>query len=1291
MSSNSWGKKSARGPLRGCAPSGHPRGVGKARRLALLCLLVAVCVWWIARPPALAFVPFLSGAKWKTLPVAYKIHQGGLPSTGNRSEFVAVHAGFEAWENIEDSAIAFSYQGTTEASVAALDYTNLVSFQDEIFDFGSDVIAVTLTYYADSVEDPPIVDADIVFNPNLHFSSDGAPGTFDLQSIATHEVGHFLGLDHTAIVSATMNPRAGSGVTFFRVLQTDDRIGCSVLYPTPEFSRSTGKLAGKVLLDGAGVYGAHVVALDEAGRAVTSALSGKDGSYRISGLIPGSYRLYAEPLDEPVGEDNILKPRLPSGLPDPLPFNIRFTTAFLGTEADNSTGEPVSVAAGDSLTDLDISVSPVTASLLNLTSPRLGARFPRGFSKDIRVFGNGLGFGSRYFVLGEGVVLESPAHIGGSGAEFDVTVASSAPLGSRSLFVEKGGFLAALSGGVDVTRPGPTVSSVTPRSGPRAGGTPVTVTGSNFDREAVVSLDGIPLNDQKWLNAGMIQGTTGLNRCGSLTLLAINPDGSSARLQSVFEAVSPRPAIDSVSPGSAEVASEVTISGRNFDPVAEYNRVRFNNHPAEVISATQSRIVTLVPFGATSGPVTVEVCGKIATSSEFTVQPLRTSRNRPQPSFSYLDLGRDPEASRLEFRLDEDDEDRTPDDSIARIALPFKFILFTRAFPEGSPVNITTNGWISLTPTVGGAAEWENGRLPGHQVPRPNRSVGHMPANLIAPFFHDLVVGETDSGVYTRVLGEAPNRRLIVEWRNFSAYDDHEDNPQPDYATRLTFQAVLYEGSNDIAFLYRRLEGPLTQGESATIGLQNDGRDRAIQFGFNRPRLSEGRSLFFRFNPEDGSYAFEQFLPLVTDTEEFRTNLGLTADVLSGATVQLTLFDPAGQALGSRTERVPRGGLIQLNHLVRRLLGTGSNQPSNVSGSVLVASDQMVFPYVTQIDNRSSDPSLDLGAMSGGTRLGILSTTSVNQFRSSLVVLNVGDSTAEVTLLQRDASGRLLHRQEVTVPARGQFRSPDLHADFGIGNVSGPLEILSNNGVPLIATSRVYALGSGTSGFFRGLDLERASSRAAIPISRESGEFRSNLGITNLSGEQANVEVHLFDSEGNLLGTSSEQVPPLGLVQLNRVNRRLSGSGGGGDTIGWIRLSADRPVAGFVSQINNDSSDPGFARSDVLSSSRLLIPSATNVNQFRSTITIVNAGNGEEARVRVRVRSRQGRIIGESESRTLPANGIFHLDDLLGSLEVPSNFGPVEIESLNGVPLLAVSRVYSIEDDTGGFFLAQPF
>ena len=1283
MSSNLSTKKTGRGPLRGCVQSENPCRHGRARRLVLLCLLAAVCVWWILRPPALAFVPFLNGSKWKTLPVAYEIHQGGLPSTGNRGEFLAVHAGFEAWEEIEDSVITFSYGGTTETHIAALDYTNVVSFQDDSYDFGSDTLAVTLVFSRPDIQGRQIVDADIIFNPNRIFSMDGAPGTTDLESVAVHEVGHLLGLDHTAIVSATMNPQAGSGVTFFRVLQTDDRIGCSVLYPTPEFSRSTGELAGRVLLDGAGVYGAHVVALDEAGRAVTSALSGEDGSYRVSGLTPGSYALYAEPLDGPVMERDIGKRR------DAPSFNTRFTTAFLGDGPDSDAGDSVSVAAGDDLTGLDISISPAASPHLNLTSPQLGARLPRGESESIRVFGNGLGFGNNYFVLGEGVVLDSPRSIGAAGAEIQVTAEGGASLGSRSLFVEKGDALAALSGGVDVTLPFPEVSGILPRSGPRAGGTPVTVTGMNFHRETIVSLDGIPLNDHKWLNATTIQGTTGPNGCRSLTLLVVNPDGSNAHLQSAFDAVSPAPTIDAVSPLSAEVTSMVTLSGNNFDPVPEYNRVRFNNHPAEVISATDSRIVTVVPFGATSGPITVETCGQIASSTEFSVLPLQPSRNRPQPKYSYLDLTLDSEASRLEFRPDE--SGRIHDDSAGRITLPFKFTLFTRTFLEGSPVNISSNGWISFTPSVPPTSEWENEALPGKTVRHSDGTVGSMPANLIAPFFNDLVVGQSDSGVFTRLLGSAPNRRLIVEWRNFSAYDDDDQDPQPDYTTRLTFQAVLYEGSNDIAFLYRELKGGLTQGDSATIGLQNDRRDRAIQFGFNRPRLSEGRSLFFRFNPRDGSYAFEQFLPLVTDTEEFRTNLGLTADVLSGANVRLTLFDDAGQPLGSRTASVPRGGLIQLNHLVRHLLGTGSNQPSNVSGSVLVASDQMVFSYVTQIDNRSSDPSLDLGAMSGGTRLGILSTTSVNQFRSSLVVLNIGDATAEVTLLQRDSSGSLLHRQEVAIPPRGLFQSRDLHADFGIGKVSGPLEILSTNGVPLIATSRVYALDSGTSGFFRGLDLDRASNQAVIPISRESGEFRSNLGITNLSEEPARVEVRLFDSAGNRLGMTSEQVPPFGLVQLNRVNRRLSGSGEGSDTLGWIQLSADRPVAGFVSQINNQSSDPGFARSDVLSSSKLLIPSATNVNQFRSTITIVNAGNGEEARVRVRVRNRQGQTIGESESLTLPSNGIFHLDDLLGGLKVPSNFGPVEIESLNGVPLLAVSRVYSIRDDTGGFFLAQPF
>ena len=141
-----------------------------------------------------------------------------------------------------------------------------------------------------------ILDADIYFNPgysNVTFATPLAlnahPKSYDLESILTHELGHFLGFSHSAIRSAMMFPYAHIPGAFSTPrpstqqpdasLGDDDRTGIRVLYPDASDLTHIGSIAGRVLpanpisLPAAppnvtGIYGAQVVAADAASGAV---------------------------------------------------------------------------------------------------------------------------------------------------------------------------------------------------------------------------------------------------------------------------------------------------------------------------------------------------------------------------------------------------------------------------------------------------------------------------------------------------------------------------------------------------------------------------------------------------------------------------------------------------------------------------------------------------------------------------------------------------------------------------------------------------------------------------------------------------------------------------------------------------------------------------------------------------------------------------------------------------------------------------------------------------------------
>jgi hypothetical protein len=99
---------------------------------------------------------------------------------------------------------------------------------------------------------------------------------------------------------AVMFPIAfGAGNISARTPRADDVAGISDLYPDGGFEDDTGSISGRVTKNGAGVFGAHVVAFNPATGAMVANFSlDSRGRFSIAGLSPGAHVVRVEPLDD---------------------------------------------------------------------------------------------------------------------------------------------------------------------------------------------------------------------------------------------------------------------------------------------------------------------------------------------------------------------------------------------------------------------------------------------------------------------------------------------------------------------------------------------------------------------------------------------------------------------------------------------------------------------------------------------------------------------------------------------------------------------------------------------------------------------------------------------------------------------------------------------------------------------------------------------------------------------------------------------------------------------------------
>jgi len=223
-------------------------------------------------------------------------------------------ASYDTWEVVETSGIIFQYSGTTSAEpFVFFDFISTVGFVTDPSLEGTGILGAT--NFIVHVFTGEIAESDIFFNNDVLWSvaPDGQAGRFDLQSTATHEIGHFLGLDHSALAFMELRPMVriveeGSAIMFpvafprgtiiGRTLTLDDVTGASVLYPAGNFASDTATMSGRVTKSGQGLWGAHLTTFNPFTEEMIGIFTDESGNYRIEGLSPGPIVVRVHPISD---------------------------------------------------------------------------------------------------------------------------------------------------------------------------------------------------------------------------------------------------------------------------------------------------------------------------------------------------------------------------------------------------------------------------------------------------------------------------------------------------------------------------------------------------------------------------------------------------------------------------------------------------------------------------------------------------------------------------------------------------------------------------------------------------------------------------------------------------------------------------------------------------------------------------------------------------------------------------------------------------------------------------------
>ena len=227
-------------------------------------------------------------------------------------------------------------------------------------------------------------------------------------------------------------------------------------------------------------------------------------------------------------------------------------------------------------------------------------------------------------------------------------------------------------------------------------------------------------------------------------------------------------------------------------------------------------------------------------------------------------------------------------------------------------ISVNSNGFIAFGASVSatgiGAAYLSN-------ITGDGQALGGTGSNNVAAALNADLIAMPISRISLARLGQAPNRQLVVQWKDYSFYQTGQ------VGDSLNFQIRLHEGSNTVEYVYGRTGLRVTAGRNVQVGLRGSsanfvrartasagqgwlntlgsilGNGRVVLSRVMQPQVG----LAFRFTPRP-DLAVRRLRPLLLDGCSPRPNQTLRLTVRNAGFVPIDTISGEIRLNGSRLD-----------------------------------------------------------------------------------------------------------------------------------------------------------------------------------------------------------------------------------------------------------------------------------------------------------------------------------------------------------------------------------------------------